>query len=220
MKLSPDLAVLDSDRPADLPSPLIEDTDFGSTPLLFQPDGCPPLAAAHAKNGQFYIWNRNSLSSGPIWQARIGPDDLNHPFIGEPAWSPELQTLFVSEARIYGPEGVQQFDAAVAFRVGPGCSLPAEPTWIADAGIAPKPPPMLVGDVLFVAGGRAKALYAIDARDGTPLGAWGLDGASFSSPIVADGVVVVGDFSGRVHAFDVGDCPDSFGGHPSLRCPE
>lgn len=220
VRLTPDLVVLDSNRPAGLPSPLVEDTDFGSTPLLFQPQGCPALAGAHAKDGKFYVWLRSSLSSGPIWEARIGPDDLGHPFIGEPAWSAELQTLFISEARIYGPAGVVRFDAAVAFHIGPGCSLPAEPTWVADAGVAPKPPPMLVGNVLFVPGGRVKALYAIDARDGTPLGAWALDGSAFSSPTLADGVVLAGDFAGHLHAFDVdGGCPDSslhaFGGRPS-----
>ena len=212
--------MLDSNRPVGLPSPLVEDTDFGATPLLFQPDGCPPLAAAHAKDGKIYVWLRSSLASGPIWEARIGPDDLGHPFIGEPAWSAELQMLFISEARIYGPAGVERFDAAVAFRVGSGCSFPARPTWIADAGIAPKPPPMLLGNILFVPGGRAKALYALDARDGTPLGVWALDGSSYSSPTLADGVILAGDFSGRLHAFDVdGGCPDAslhaFGGHPS-----
>ncbi|PWU25356.1 MAG: hypothetical protein C5B48_01725 [Candidatus Rokuibacteriota bacterium] len=207
VKLSPDLSLLDADRPTGIPSPEVEDTDFGSTPLLFQPRGCPPLAAAHSKNGNVYVWLRSSLATGPIWQARIGPDDLAHPFIGEPSWSAELQTLFIANARIYGPEGVVQFDAAAAFHVGDGCRFPDEPTWIADAGIGTKPPPLVVGNLLFIAGGEATALYVLNASDGTVLEVLGLDGPAFSSPILADGEVVVGDLSGRLHAFAVdGGC--------------
>jgi outer membrane protein assembly factor BamB len=219
VKLSPDLTVLDSDRPPELPSPIVEDTDFGSTPLLFQPQGCPPLAAAHSKNGKVYVWVRSSLATGPIWELRIGPDDLAQPFIGEPSWSEQLQTMFISNARIYGPAGVVRFDAAVGIRVGDGCRFPDGPTWIADAGNGTKPPPLVLGNLLFVPGGLATALYALDARDGAVLATLELDGPDFSSPILADGTILAGDVAGEVHAFDVdGGCPmtlHAFGGHPS-----
>ena len=220
VKLSPDLVLLDSDRPPGLPSPIVEDTDFGSTPLLFQPRGCPPLAAAHSKNGKVYVWVRSSLATGPIWELRIGPDDLAQPFIGEPSWSEQLQTLFISNARIYGTSGVVRFDAAVAIRVGDGCRFPDGPTWIADAGLGTKPPPLVLGDLLFVPGGLATALYALDATDGTVLATLELDGPMFSSPILADGMILAGDVTGELHSFDVdGGCPDAslraFGGHPS-----
>jgi hypothetical protein len=42
--------VLAWNRPEGIPS--VEDNDFGAAPLLFQPPGCPPLAAANAKNGR------------------------------------------------------------------------------------------------------------------------------------------------------------------------
>jgi hypothetical protein len=213
VQLTPELQVLARHRPEGLPSPIVEDTDFGSTPLLFQPQGCPALAAAHAKNGVLYVWERESIESGPIWQARVGPDDLATPFIGEPSWSEREQTLVLAEARIYGPEGVVQFDAAVGFRVDSGCRFPPGPTWIANAGLGPKPAPLIVGDLAFVPGGRATALYALDVRDGSLVWTAALDGRSFSSPILADGQVVVGDRAGVLHLFDVdGGCPD-----PSLR---
>jgi outer membrane protein assembly factor BamB len=211
--LSPDLAPLASNRPSGLPSPIVEDTDFGSTPLLFQPAGCPPLAAAHAKNGYLYVWDRLSVAGGPIWQVRIGPDDLDDPFIGEPSWSESLQTLFVADARVYGDEGVLRFDAAVAFRLGPGCTFPSAPTWIGFAGAGPKPPPLVVGDLVFVAGGNDSALYELDARDGSTLWAGALDGSGYSPPILADGAVLVGDQAGQLTAF----APD--GGCPQLVTP-
>jgi hypothetical protein len=42
--LTPDLSVVDSDKPMEVPG--TGDNDFGAAPLLFQPKGCPPFAAA------------------------------------------------------------------------------------------------------------------------------------------------------------------------------
>jgi hypothetical protein len=41
------------------------DFDFGSAPLLFQPRGCPPLAAANGKVGWLFVWDRTRLGRGP-----------------------------------------------------------------------------------------------------------------------------------------------------------
>ncbi|MGZ4281038.1 MAG: outer membrane protein assembly factor BamB family protein, partial [Gaiellaceae bacterium] len=49
VKLDPSLHVLGWTRPKRYPAN--GDYDFGSSPLLFQPPGCPPLAAANSKLG-------------------------------------------------------------------------------------------------------------------------------------------------------------------------
>ena len=62
--LSPDLtSVRDS---SNLPIPVIGDSDFGAAPLLFQPQSCPPLAAANNKDGTLYILDRTQLSKGAL----------------------------------------------------------------------------------------------------------------------------------------------------------
>jgi hypothetical protein len=43
VRLTPDLAPVSSSRPADVPA--VDDDAFGAARLLFQPPGCPPLAA-------------------------------------------------------------------------------------------------------------------------------------------------------------------------------
>ena len=43
-----------------------DDFDFGATPLLFQPPGCPPLLAAINKSGTFELYDRASISEGPV----------------------------------------------------------------------------------------------------------------------------------------------------------
>ena len=80
VELDPDLNVIAANRPEGIP--YVEDNDFGAAPLLFQPPGCPPLAAANAKNGVTYIWNRQNIAAGPIWSARVGPDELDASFVG------------------------------------------------------------------------------------------------------------------------------------------
>ncbi|HEX5449539.1 MAG TPA: PQQ-binding-like beta-propeller repeat protein [Gaiellaceae bacterium] len=200
VELDPSLNVIAWNRPAEIPAEEL-DTDFGSTPLLFQPDGCPPLAAAHNKNGNLYIWRRDNLAGGPIVTMQIGPHDLNTPFLAEPSWSSDLQTLYISNARLFGPTGVTDYSPVVALTVGPNCTFPSKPTWAVDAGLGTKPPPLVVGDVLFVAGGDATSFSIIDANTGLLLRVFFLGDTLYSSPILAGNDVVVGNSSGSVFAF-------------------
>lgn len=201
VELDPALNVLAADRPPGIPTP-VTDTDFGSTPLLFQPPDCPPLAAAHSKNGFAYVWDRDDLAAGPIWSAHIGPDDLATPFIGEPSYSPTLNMLFIANARVYGPDGQPtHFDAAVSFAIGPGCTIAQTPTWIADAGEGTKPPPLIVNDVVFIAGGDFGALIALDANTGATLLTATLDGLAYSPPAFAGNKVLIGTAAGTLFAF-------------------
>src|SRR5262245_39011224 len=91
VKLTPDLRVVAASRPQGYPG--TGDFDFGSSPLLFHPSGCPPLAAANAKLGVTFIWNRNALRAGPSTFVNIGGDVA---FVGQPSYSPALRMIFVS----------------------------------------------------------------------------------------------------------------------------
>ncbi|HZR91577.1 MAG TPA: PQQ-binding-like beta-propeller repeat protein [Gaiellaceae bacterium] len=208
VELDPDLHVVASSRPQGIPS-VEGDTDFGSTPLLFQPPGCPRLAAAQSKSGFLYVWRRDALGAGPIWSAFIGPADLDHPFVGEPSWSPELDMLYVADARGYDAQGaIVHFDAVDAFAVGPGCSFPDTPTWTTpDIGAGPKAPPLVSGDVLFVVGAEVPALYALDAATGALLWSTSFPGSVFAPPAFAGDEVVAGDTSGDLAAFGIGYGP-------------
>jgi outer membrane protein assembly factor BamB len=201
VELDPDLNVFASNRPEEIP--FVEDNDFGAAPLLFQPPGCPPLAAANAKNGRVYIWNRNDPGAGPIWSARVGPDDLGSAFIGQPSYSASLNMFFVSDARDYDAEGaVRMLDAVVGFAVGTGCAFPERPTWTTPGlGRGPKTPPLIVDDLVFVPGGFDHDAFALDARTGKTLWTVGLPGAVLAPIAFADKKVLVADATGMLHAF-------------------
>jgi polyvinyl alcohol dehydrogenase (cytochrome) len=59
-----------------------EDSDFGSTPTLFNGvigGQSQPLVGVINKNGVFYAFERDALPSGPVWRARIAAGGGNPP---------------------------------------------------------------------------------------------------------------------------------------------
>jgi outer membrane protein assembly factor BamB len=201
LELDADLKLVSWNRPEDVGNR--EDSGFGAAPLLFQPSGCQPLAAANAKNGRVYVWSRGDLGAGPIWSARVGPSGLDESFLAQPSYSPELEMFFISAARDYDDEGaVRTFDAVVGFKVGPGCRFPERPTWTAPGvGRGPKSPPLVVGDLVFVPGGFDRNAFALDARTGEVLWKVGLSGAALAPIAYARDEVLVADSAGILHAF-------------------
>jgi outer membrane protein assembly factor BamB len=201
LELDADLNVVAWNRPEDVA--VVEDSGFGAAPLLFQPAGCPPLAAANAKNGRTYIWNRADLAAGPLWSARVGPGELGASFLAQPSYSPELGMFFISAARDYDEQGaIRTFDAVVGFKVGPRCEIPERPTWTAPGvGRGPKSPPLVVGDLVFVPGGFDRNAFALNATTGEVLWTVGLPGASLAPISFAGDEVLVADSAGNLHAF-------------------
>jgi outer membrane protein assembly factor BamB len=201
LELDADLNVIDWNRPDDVA--IVEDSGFGAAPLLFQPPGCPPLAAANAKNGKTYVWSREDLGGGPLWSARVGPGELGASFVAQPSYSPDLGMFFISAARDYDEQGaIRTFDAVVGFKVGPRCELPERPTWTAPGvGRGPKSPPLIVDDLVFVPGGFDRNAFALDATTGEVLWEVGLPGAVLAPIAYAGDEVLVGDAVGNLHAF-------------------
>ena len=201
LELDADLNVVAWNRPEDVA--IVEDSGFGAAPVLFQPPGCPPLAAANAKNGKTYIWSREDLAAGPLWSARVGPGEVGASFLAQPSYSPELGMFFISAARDYDEQGaIRAFDAVVGFKVGPRCELPERPTWTAPGvGRGPKSPPLIVDDLVFVPGGFDRNAFALHATTGEVLWTVGLPGAVLAPIAYAGDEVLIGDSAGNFHAF-------------------
>jgi hypothetical protein len=172
IKLTPQLKVVDSDYPPGIDPQ--GDQDFGSAPVLFQPHGCPPLAAANAKNGVLYLWNRVSLASGPI--AGLGVGDARAPFVGQPSWSARLQMLFDAEASSPLGNGV----AGIKFSYG-GCVFGE--LWRTAIGDGNQAPPLVVNDVVF-SGGGTEGVYALDGRTGRVIWSAATGGEPTIAPLV------------------------------------
>ncbi|MEJ0049151.1 MAG: hypothetical protein WDN04_25840 [Rhodospirillales bacterium] len=71
------------------------DLDFGSTPLLFQPTGCPPMLAALNKAGLLVVYNRGSLGSGATQTLSISDGGGSGRLIGMAAFDPVTNAVYV-----------------------------------------------------------------------------------------------------------------------------
>ena len=172
------------------------DYDFGAAPLLFQPKGCPPLAAANNKIGSLFIWNRRDLAAGPIASIPLG-DGLSA-FIGTPAWSAARQTIYAAQAVLFG-DGGRLGNGVRAFQVVAGCRF--ESTWAQPVGDGNQAQPLVVGDVVFATGGRPGGFYALDARNGARLWSASTAGRTVAATITVGGSVFGADASGTVYTF-------------------
>ena len=198
VELTPSLEPVASDRPGQVAdTPPGADIDFGAAPVLFQPPGCPPLAAANNKLGVVYVWNRDALAKGPVFQAALG--DGVAAFVGQPAYSPWLGMFFDTHA-VIRKDGVKVGDGVAAFSVGPGCKIRAR--WVTNVGAGNEPPPIVVGNVVVAAGGDTGGYAALDARTGETEWRASTDGAStISPPIAVSNTIFAGDLGGVVRAF-------------------
>ena len=163
--LTPDLTtVIDAQSPGIAAT---GDYDFGAAPVLFQPRGCPPLAAANNKNGTLYIWDRTRLAGGPL--ASIPAGDGVSAFIGTPAWSDQQQRLYEAQSVLFGAKG-RLGNGVRAFRATAECRFVQ--AWANALGDGTQATPLAVGDVVFATGGTPGGFYASPARPAASCGSF------------------------------------------------
>jgi len=196
VKLTPSLKLIGWNRPK--PYLSTGDYDFGVSPLLFRPEGCPALAAANSKLGVMYVWNRGLLKNGPIFRKALG--DGLAPFVGQPSYAPPLRMLFESHVFVTS-SGKKVGDAVAAFSVEPKCKLRLR--WRTVVGVGSEPPPLVVGDVVVAAGGDGGGYSALAARTGRALWRLKTPNATLAPVIAAGGRVFAADFGGIARAFVV-----------------
>jgi hypothetical protein len=185
LELTLGLRVTDSTPPPSLAPSNLGDEDYGATPLLFHPKGCPALVAANSKNGHSYIWRRGALDGGPVWDLEIGPTQPNDPFLAQPTFVPAARMLVVAQA-VFG-EGPDRTRGMSAYYVGPNCTLTRR--WNVNIGGGHQSPPIAVGKLIAASAPVRHRVVLIDAVTGYLLG--NLDtGASVYAPLATDGVAV------------------------------
>jgi hypothetical protein len=199
--LTPDLSsVLDHDEPV---LPTTEDDDFGAAPVLFQPHGCPPLAAMNNKIGALYLWDRSKLSAGPL-DAPIPLSDGINAFIGAPSWSGARQTFFDAQAVLFGPNG-RLGNGVKAFVVDPGCKFRL--LWSALTGDGNQATPTVVGDVVLATGGETGGFFALSALNGRRLWQYPTIGSTVAPLITVGGMAFGADTEGWIYGFRAQPAP-------------
>lgn len=196
VQLSADLsAVIAHNYPPNMP--VMFDSDFGATPMLFQPIGCPPLLAALNKSGAFVLYNRSNIGAGPIQIVDMGQtsDEMR----GVPAYDPVTNYVYVALPSAH--DAYQQGIGAFAIRSD--CTLNPTPVWNQSFGANAdnRSPITIANGVVYVSGYSDNTTYAFDAASGGRLWSAGLSDAGAVGPIVASGRIYVGDIRGTIHAW-------------------
>ena len=152
-------------RPRTARPPGLFDDDFGSTPVLFQRDGCPPQLAVMRKQGTLYLYDRDSIAKGP--SQTVNMSGSPYQFIGVPAfWSAE-NLLYVANPSP-GPDE-NYTHGMVAFRLGSNCRLKVAWQQTAGRNDTVVSAPTIANGVVYYGDGTGNQIHAFDAKSGKPL---------------------------------------------------
>ena len=181
-----------SDSPCDL--------DFASTPIIFQPAGCPTMLAAGNKNGNLYLFRASDLiASGQplqILTLNVANDSLGSGGVGGvPAYSPTANMLFITDA---GP-GVTGVSAGiVGMNVTASCTLQVAWSHPLSGNDFPNSTPTIANGLVYVGEGSTGIVHAYNAQTGTELWNSGTQiksASTFAAPTIANGTVYVGSWT-------------------------
>jgi outer membrane protein assembly factor BamB len=143
-----------------------------------------------------YVWNQARLKLGPRYSFGLG--DGLAAFVGQPSYSPPLR--MICESHVFDTRGGKKIgDGIEAFSVNRHCGIARR--WLTSVGQGQMPPPLVLGDVVFAAGGETGGYMALDGRTGRPLWRFATASATLSPAIAAGTRIFAGDFGGTLRAF-------------------
>jgi hypothetical protein len=211
--------------------------DFGATPILYQPPGCPLLAAAVNKDGHIHLLtaddlstrNSETLAHNPPLQSLALNNAYDGPgaggITGVPAYWPSGNMLYVTDGGpgITDSSGKHINAGVVGLTIAPAPSCNLQVTWSVDgtnvltADNQPPSSPTVANGVVFVGSGLNGSIHAYDGISGSELWNSGtaiMAGATFAAPMVAKGVLYTASWDGfaasaggTVRAFAPGSPP-------------
>lgn len=201
VELSKALAV----RSAVKPKLFGADVDFGSTPVLFRPAGCPlTLAAAENKNGSLVVYSAGpKLGAGHSQRLQLA-NDHQQGFKGDPAWDPVTNMLYILNTSNSSSGRFKH--GLVALKAGHNCNLSlAWQRQVPPRQLGGAAPPTVANGVVYFGNGRGNTEFALDAARGRKL--WQsttIAGVVYAPATVVNGMVFVPSYDGHLHAFGLG----------------
>jgi outer membrane protein assembly factor BamB len=180
------------------------DEDFGSTPVLFRPAGCPvTLAAAENKTGALFVYSVGS-KLGARYSQRLQMGDYPRAgFKGDPAWDPVTNTLYVANTSDSSSGPFKH--GLVALKANGNCRLSL--AWQRTRGLTKSiglPPPTIANGVVYYGDGAGNTEHAFNAATGREL--WhssAIRGSVYAPATVVNGRVFVPAWDGKLYAFGV-----------------
>jgi putative pyrroloquinoline-quinone-binding quinoprotein/putative pyrroloquinoline-quinone binding quinoprotein len=183
----------------------MRDDGPGSTPVLFQKNGCPPQLVVEQKHGSVYLYDRDSIAGGYKQRIRVidTPDPVTGPhepgLIGVNLYYPRTQMVYVITPRDKADGTFKQ--GLIAFRINANCRL--EVAWQSSVPTSIAATATIANNVAFVVGGFNGKVYAVDARTGARLWDSGtsVTGPVLAAPIIHRSALYAGGYDNRLHAW-------------------
>lgn len=168
------------------------DLDFGSTPLLFQPTGCPPMLAAINKSGVMVVYNRTNLSGGPTQILNLSDGSGSGKLIGMASFDPVTNAVYVDNPK--DSANGTYLHGLLALQANTSCQLSLlwQQTVGQNGNSSPSVTPTIANGVVYLAESKSNIMSAFDAATGTMLWTSGDIGDAKAAPVVANGQVFVG----------------------------
>jgi outer membrane protein assembly factor BamB len=178
VRLTSGLHVISSNYPGFQPG---VDLDWGATPVLYQAPGCPPQFVLKNKDGELFVYDRDTIDSGPFQTILMSISDGI--FLGDVAYSPVTNMIYVPNST----DGAYMHGMN-AFQVQPDCTLSL--AWYAPFGSNEEltASPTVANGVVYYPDADGQ-IHAWNAATGVQL--WN-SGSSFSGPIYQSVTVTAG----------------------------
>ncbi|HEY7350450.1 MAG TPA: PQQ-binding-like beta-propeller repeat protein [Ktedonobacterales bacterium] len=180
------------------------DSDFGTSPTLFDDAAGRPLVVSVNKNGYAYAFNRNDLGAGPVWQQQIAVGGQN-PTAGDAS----VSSSAFGGGRLYMAGGnslVKGGGRQGAIRA----MDPATGKVLWEDGEDGVVVGALAYDNGLVIAGAGDTMVVLDAATGARLYSYQLDGGIYVAPTVAQGQIYTGSLVGTVYALGLPSSDQTF----------
>lgn len=192
-------------RSAVKPNLVGSDRDFGSTPVLFRPTGCPlTMAAAENKSGVLVIYSVSpklgARHSQRLRLASVRQQGLK----GEPAWDPVTNMLYVANTSNSGRSTFKH--GLVALRAWRNCWVSL--AWQREVGpknLGAQAPTTVANGVVYYGDATGDTEYAFNAATGRKL--WQsstITGPIFAPSTIVNGELLVPAWNDKLYAFGLG----------------
>jgi outer membrane protein assembly factor BamB len=170
------------------------DPDFGTSPILFTDTGGDQLLGAINKNGIGYIFNRNNLAAGPVWQKQIAQggtcDECGDGSVSSAAFG--NNTIFMAGGNtVINGKGYMGSVNALDPTTGNYLWHHSTPDFVI---------PALAYSNGLVLDGAGRTLEVLNASNGTRLWSYTTGGTIYAEPTVAKGQILAGSTDGNIYA--------------------
>ena len=189
------------------PTPINDDLDFGGSPSFVTAtiNGVSTqMVGACNKNGNFYMFKRNNLAAGPIWQRQVGAvgGTLQGACVTSPAFDSAQNAIWVAgnQTTINGVTAqgsIRKLDpatGAIEWEQPLGCIPDGSPTLNATTHVLAVP-------LYRCANGAPPGMALFDSATGRPLRMITTPGLVFAQGVFAEGKLFVADESGNLTAW-------------------